>query len=400
MSLLHKRDLSGYYGDFPGATASQLIPPRNPVMTAGSAVVTNETALRHSAVWASLRLRANLISTMPIDCYRKVGGVQIEVPKPPVLVNPGGEEVDDLEWRYSSQFDLDRGGNVFGLITERSGFGQGLPARIELQPLSTVSVRIRNGKLYKYRFGNEEYDPVDVWHEKQYTVSGLHVGLSPVAYAAWTIGEYLSIQEFALGWFGGGGIPSAILRNKTKQTLAPAEADTVKKRFKAAVAGRDLFVTGGDWEYSMVQAESAGSAWLEAKQYSIADIARFFDVPGDIIDAAVQSSTINYANAVQRNLQLLIMNIGPAVIRRERALSKLLPQPRYVKFNTDALLRMDPKTVAEMLAAEVAGRLMVPSEARELMNRAPFTPEQLAEFDRLFGAPKTTPATATAGVTP
>lgn len=397
MSLLHKRDLSGYYGEFAGATANQLIPPRNPVSIAGSAVVTNETALRHSAVWAALRLRANLISTMPIDCYRNVGGVQIEVPKPPVLLNPGGAQVDDLEWRYSSQFDLDRGGNVFGLITERSGFGQGLPARIELQQLSTVSVRIKDGKLWKYRFGSEEYDPVDVWHEKQYTVSGLHVGLSPVAYAAWTIGKYLSIQEFALGWFGGGGIPSGILTNKAKQTIDEKQATDIKKRFKVAVADRDIFVTGGDWEYSMAQAEQAGSSWLEAEQQSVADIARFFDVPGDVIDAAVQSSTINYANAVQRNLQLLIMNIGPAVIRRERALSKLLPAPRYVKLNTDALLRMDPKTVAEMLIGQVAGRIMAPSEARGLQNRPPFTPEQLAEFDRLFGTPRTQPATATAG---
>jgi HK97 family phage portal protein len=397
VSLLHKRDLSGYYGEFPGATANQLIPPRNPVSMVGSVLVSNDTALRHSAVWASLRLRANLISTMPIDCYRRVGQVQIEVPKPPVLVMPGGEQVDDLEWRYSSQFDLDRGGNVFGLITERSGFGGGLPARIDLQPLSTVSVEIRDGKLWKYRFGNELHDPADVWHEKQYTVSGFHVGLSPVAYAAWTIGKYLSIQEFALGWFGGGGIPSGILTNKAQKTIPPGEARDIKERFKAAVANRDIFVTGGDWTYSMAQAEQAGSNWLEAEQQSVADIARFFDVPGDIIDAAVQSSTINYANAVQRNLQLLIMNIGPAVIRRERALSRLLPAPRYVKLNTDALLRMDPKTVAEMLTAEVAGRLMAPSEARELMNRAPYTDGQLAEFDRLFGSPRTQPATAATG---
>lgn len=388
MSLLHKRD-------YAGATAAELIPQRT-TMKAGTVVVSQDTALRHSAVWAALRTRANLISTMPIDCFRRVGGVQVEVPKPPVLVNPGGELVDALEWLYSSQFDLDRGGNVFGLITERSGFGGGLPARIDLQPLSSVSVQIRDGQIWKYRFGSELYDPVDVWHEKQYTVAGLHVGLSPVAYAAWSIGEYLSIQDFALDWFGNGGIPSAILKNEEK-TVSPKIAEETKARFKQAVSNRDVFVTGNDWTYQMVQAEQAGSNWLEAKNYSIADIARFFDVPGDVIDAAVQSSTINYANAVQRNLQLLIMNIGPAIIRREHALSKLLPQPRYVKFNTDALLRMDPKTVVEMFKTQIESRQLAPSEARELLNRPPFTEGQLAEFDRLFGAPRTTPAAAMAG---
>ena len=83
--------------------------------------VTNETALRNSAVWACLRLRADLMSTFPIDVYRYVNGIQVEVPKPPVLVAPGGSEVGIKEWMYSTEFDLDRGGNCFGIITERTG---------------------------------------------------------------------------------------------------------------------------------------------------------------------------------------------------------------------------------------------------------------------------------------
>jgi hypothetical protein len=52
--------------------------------------VTNDTALRNAAVWACLRLRADLVSSFPIDVYRYVNGIQVEVPKPPVLVTPGG----------------------------------------------------------------------------------------------------------------------------------------------------------------------------------------------------------------------------------------------------------------------------------------------------------------------
>ena len=392
MSLFWKRR------DHAGASAAELIPPRATSTMAGTVVVTSETALRHSAVWACLRLRANLVSTMPVDTYRKVDKVNVEVPKPPVLVQPGGERVGVAEWLYSSQFDLDRSGNCFGLITQRNGLG--LPARIDLQPASTVGVRIKDGEIFKYRIGGTEYDPSEVWHEKQYTVAGLHVGLSPIAYAAWSIGEYLSIQEFALGWFGGGGIPSGILKNEEK-TLDPKHEATVKARFKAAIAGRDLFVTGKDWTYEMIQAEQAGSEWVQAKGFGISDVARFFDVPGDLIDAAVQgNSSITYANIVERNLQLLVMHLGPVIVRRETALSKLLPAPRFVKLNTSALLRMDPRARAEMLAKLIESRQLAPSEARAIEDRQPFTDAQLAEFDRLFGAPKTTPAVASTGVSP
>jgi HK97 family phage portal protein len=388
--------------DHAGATAQELIPQRTAQRT-GTVVVTQEMALRHSAVWACLRLRADHVSTMPVDCYRKVLGVQIEVPKPPVLINPGGERVGIQEWLYSSQVDLDRMGNAIGIITQRSGFGsgtgsgEGLPARINLVPAAEVSVRVINGELDHYRIGGEKYQPSEIWHEKQYTVPGLHVGLSPVAYAAWSAGLYLSIQEFALDWFGNGAIPTGKLRN-TQKTINQTDAAAIKARFKAAVAGRDLFVTGADWDYDMIQAQQAESSWLEAKGASNAEIARFFNCPADLIDAAVQiGGNITYQNITQRNLQFLVMNLGPTVARRESALSNLLARPRFVKLNAAALLRMDPQTRAATNAALIASRQRAPSEVREKDDLPPFTEAQLSEFDRLFGPPRAKePATSPA----
>ncbi|OPC81818.1 phage portal protein [Embleya scabrispora] len=376
----------------PHPTADQLIPTRTD-RRVGIATVTNETALRHSAIWSCLRLRANLVSTMPVDVYRRVGGLKVEVPTPPVLVTPGGDRVGIQEWLYATQFDLDRAGNCFGLITARDGLG--LPARIDLVSLADVSVLHRADGI-TYRIGGTVYQPDEVWHERQYTVAGLPVGLSPVAYASWSIGEYLSIQQFALDWFGGGAIPSAHLRN-TAKTITADQADETKRRFKSATQNRDLFVTGNDWEYKPIQAEASAAGWVDAKRFGIGDIARFFDVPGDLIDAGVSGSSMTYANISQRNLQFLIMNLGPAIFRREDALSRLTSRPRFVKLNSDALLRMDPAARAQAIRTQIEARVLAPSEARALEDRQPFTDAQLAEFDRLFGGPKTTPTTATSG---
>jgi HK97 family phage portal protein len=377
-------------------TAAELIPSRVNA-TRGSAVVTNETALRHSAVWACLRLRANLVSTMPVDLYRKVNGVQVEVPKPKVLVAPGGDRVDIVEWLYSSQFDLDRSGNAFGLITERDGLG--FPSRIDLLSLGDISVVVRNGEIAGYRIDGKLTDPANVWHERQYTVAGLHVGLSPVAYAAWSIGEYLSIQEFALDWFGNSTVPAAQLKNVAK-TLTATEAAAHKERFQASVHSGQPWVTGNDWEYNPLTAANQTTDWINGKQYGVADIARFFDCPGDLIDAAVSSGSITYANITQRNLQFLIMHMGPAVVRREHALSRLTPTPRFVKLNTNALLRMDPQTQAATIAARINARTLAPSEARALYDEAPFTEAQIAEFDRLFGNPGAKAPTPTGAAKP
>lgn len=374
--------------------------------TGGKVHVSNDSALRQSAVWACLRLRADLVSSFPIDVYRRVQGLQVEVPKPPVLVTPGGSEVGIKEWMYSTEFDLDRAGNCFGIITERSGVigpdGRGLPGRIDLVDLGSVSVRASGPQITKYVIGGVEYEPWDVWHEKQYTVAGFPLGLSPVAYAAWSIEESLNAQQFARDWFAAGVVPSGTLKN-TSKTIDRKQAREVKDGFRAAVSNGDVFVHGQDWEYKPIQAVNQQSQFIEAQQYSNGDIARFFGCPGDLIDAAVSGSSVTYANISQRNLQFLIMNLGPAVGRREDAFSRrLVSGPRYVKLNTDALLRMDPQSRAAMIASQINSRTLAPSEARALEDRPPFTEDQLAEFDRLFGSrsvptppPSTTPTGAT-----
>jgi len=376
--------------EFFGITGAQdLIPSRSVSRTVGAVNVTNDTAMRHSAVWACLRLRADLVSTMPVDVYRRVGDIQIEMTKPPVLVNPGGERVDICEWMYSSQVDLDRTGNTIGLITERNAAN--LPQRIDLQPINTCSIREKNGVL-TYWIDGKPYPAEKVWHERQFTIAGLPVGLSPVAYAAWSIGQYESAQKFALDWYGTGGIPKGQLRNTEQGAVGEDVAIAAKGRFKTAVESNDVYVTGKDWEYKPFQAEAVGAEWLEAQKYGIGDVARFFGAPGDLIDAAVSSGSITYANITQRNLQFLIMHLGPAVYRRERSLSKLLPAPRYVKLNTSALLRMDDQTRASVIKTKIDARILAPSEARELDNLPPFTEAQLAEFDRVFGPPKAAPS--------
>jgi phage portal protein BeeE len=76
---------------FFGITGAQdLIPVRARTRQMGSQLVTADTAMRVSAVWACLRTRADLISTLPIEVYRMYQGARLDVTLPSVLVNPGG----------------------------------------------------------------------------------------------------------------------------------------------------------------------------------------------------------------------------------------------------------------------------------------------------------------------
>lgn len=366
-------------------TAADLIPSRNGRTRSRS--VSSAQALNNSVVWACLRLRADLISTSPVDCYRDIDGRAVNIKSPAVLVNPGGATVNIIEWLYSTQMDLDRFGNCFGIITARDGLG--LPARIELVPAESVAVQATGSVVTSFRVGQSNYEPRDIWHEKQFTVAGVPVGLSPLAHAALTLSTAQSAQEFAADWFAGSGVPASHLKN-TAQVLDSTEASKIKDRFEASVSTGDVFVTGSDWTYEMLGAKAAESGFVEAQALTATDMCRFLGVPGDMVDVSTAGQSVTYANITQRNLQLLILNLGPAVTRRQVALSSLLPQPRYVKLNTDAVvLRMDPKARAELNGLLLSTKQRTPSEVREKDDLPPFTPAQVAEIAAL--SPKALP---------
>lgn len=357
---------------------------RGPVGGARVAV-TPDMALRHSAVWAAQRLRANLISTLPIDGFRKVAGAQVEVPLPPFFSEPSGPGSLFLDWMWATQFDLDRYGMTAGVVTHRDG--NRLPRTIELLPMGELVIRGKGWRITEVQHGRDRWvgEALDeLYLEYQYRVAGIWKPLSPIAYAAWTISGYLAAQQFGTDYNGRQGHPGGLLRNTIRE-LPPENALSIKQAWKDAAGNGDIVVMGKDWEWTPADAPNAAAAFLESQRASTIDVARYLDVPADMIDGAVSGSSITYANITQRNVQLLVTSLGPAIIRREKRLGQLMSPGRFLKFNSDALLRMDPATREEALNKAIAARRLAPSEARGLDNRAPFTPEQLAEFDALFG---------------
>lgn len=354
----------------------------------GSVTISNESAMRNSAVWACLSLRAGLMSSFPIEVYRTRDGRDVQMTVPPVLQDPGGTELGIREFMYSTQVDLDRAGNTFGLVTEFSSSSSprwplGMPAKIELLQLGEVAVRRRasDGRLV-YVVSGKEYTKEHIWHEKAYTIAGLAVGLSPVAYAAFALGGYLSAQQFALDWFTGSGMPSVHLKNLGKALNKP-EAEAAKTSYLGAARAGGVFVSGQDWDLKPLAATTAQSEFINTMQYGVPDICRFFGTPADLVDGAVAGASVTYANLSQRNLQFLITRLGPAVGWRQDALSSLTPSPRRVVLNTKTLLSLDHLQQAQVDESNVRSMLRAPSEIRQRDNLLPYTPSQLQEFDDL-----------------
>ncbi len=342
----------------------------------GTATATPDRALRFSAVWAALRLRSDLISTLPVDVFRKSPDGRTMLPAPASrLFRRPADGILWPEWMASTQMDLDRFGNCAGHIEAKEN---GYPVQIEPWSMDDLTIRFKGRRIVKYIYDRTEYDPSEVWHERQYTIAGYRVGLSPLAYGAWAIGAALSAQDFSADWFLNGAHPSGVLKHTELANLPSAVIAGAKEKFKVAVQNRDIFATGKEWEFTPAEVDANSSQFLEAMGAAAVDVARYIGVPAVAIDAAVTGQALTYANVSQNQLSLLVNYLGAPIVRREWAFTmNALPAPRFAKFNSDALLRLDPAGRTDNMVKQIDAWLMDPDEGRALLNSPPLTQEQI-----------------------
>lgn len=344
-----------------GDIGNPLIPQRPDGRTTAGVIVTADTAMTLSAVWACVRLRADLVSTLPLVPYRLSAGEPVEIPAPQLLTAPGGEGISTEEWLYQTQVSLDLRGNAYGIVTARDGFGFPLTIELVHPDLVLVGRDSVTGRPV-YRIAGKEYAPADVYHERQFTAPGNLLGLSPVMYHARALGVALAAEKFGADWFADGAHPSSVLT--TDQKVDESQAKTIKNRFIEAIRGsREPLVLGSGVKYQAIQVSPNESQFLETMRYSSEQVGRIYGVPPEMIGGS-SGNSMTYANVEQRSIDFLTYGIGPTLVRRERALSRLLPSRQFVRYDLKALLRTDVETRYKSHAIGIAAKFLDPDEAR------------------------------------
>jgi len=357
--------------DRPTGSLTELLRRREPVVDAG-VLVDGDSADRHGAVFACTDLICRLVSTLPVHEYDRASGVQRQLDTPPVLDRPDGE-LDITAWLNQVLDSLLKRGNAYGLIQRYDA--RGWPSQIAtVHPDSVTWSRKGTYGPVDWKLEGEpigKWPAGDLWHLPAYTLAGCPVGLSPITKAALTIGVGLAAQRFGATWFRDGMVPAALLTNEAE---VPKElAELVKEMWRDALNGnREPVVLGDSWQYQQISIKPEESQFLDTIQANKADVCMFFGVsPEDIGGTRANGSTVTYQNIGQSNTNLLVRTINAWIVRLERALSGLRPRPRYVKLNPNALLRVDPKTQAEINDIELKNGTRNQDEVRELHELPP-----------------------------
>lgn len=355
-----------------------------------------EGAMRQHTVWKCVRLVADVMATMTPMVYKGPGvghGAAVRQQPPPILTQPSAD-ASGFDFRYMMFVSLLLRGNAYGEILGRDK--QGRPLQIELQHPDRVKVVQERDGTVVYKYGNRTMDPDAVWHKMAYRMPGVRTGLSPIKYAQKTVQLSVTAQAFGNQYFEDGGHPSGILTNDTKKLVDQEEAQTVKRRFLAAVHGtREPVVMGGGWKYDQIQIHPDESQFLETQKYTGSTICGFFGVPPEIVGEASEGSAITYANVDSRSVDFLKYGLGGWIERSEEWYSELVPRGQYVKLDDSKLLRTDAMTRWQIHHMQVGARILAGSEIRAMEDIPPATPEQQAEIDAMvaplpppIGSPK------------
>lgn len=331
--------------------------------------VGTQTALRHSAVWACQRILVSTIAKMPVDVYRRDRTGQVETAAPPVVASPSGR-VSRRGWVAQLVRSQVQAGNAYGLISRVAG---SFPVQIETLSPSEVQWRDVDGETVPFVSGRREdvYPNGRLWHVpvSQFLLPGSPVAMSPTEFAEQAISTGLAAEKFATSFFADGGHPTTafMVDNDPGEEQLELIAQRIMRRMRPG-SRRPLFL-GSGIEPKKLQLDPNETQFIDLMRAEVENVARFWGVPPSMIYSAVSGQSVTYANVSQADLAFLKTSVEAWIVDLEDAWSALLPATDFVKFNTDAVLRMDTETRYRVHEAALRARLASVNELRAYEDR-------------------------------
>lgn len=334
--------------------------------------VTIETALEVPAVLDAVTFLSRTLAALPLHAYREADDKTEKVDgELQMLLNEApNEEWSSFAFRQYFWQQVFTGGRGMAWVERR---GVKVVAIWPLDPNRTT-VRRQNGRKI-YRCGNIEYPAADVIDVPFALRTNQLDAYGPIYKGRKAIGLAIAMNNFAAGFFVGGGIPPLALEGPLPQGVEAfkrALADIRRAIDMAKQAGQSFFGLPPGHKLTPVGADPEKGQMTEARLFQIQEIARLWGLPPAFLQDLSKGT---FTNTEQQDLQLVKHNIGQWAKALEDELNlKLFGQrrrARKVKHNLDGLQRGDFKTRTEGLARAIQTGQLTPNEARALENRPP-----------------------------
>lgn len=342
--------------------------------------INETTALSLSAVYRAVALIAGTIATLPMRTLRDTGdGMRQRIGS--FLDDPGGVAgLTPFSWTETVVAHVLLHGNAF-LRHIYGGAGQ----LVGLQPIHPLLVGIElprprdeiqpvGGKWFRVTLATGEVlrlDATGMTHIMGMSLDGIQ-GVSVIALARNGFGTALAGDRAAARMFSTGALISGMVtpdedvdEDEAKVIKATLDANAMGWEHNASIPVFNRRLKFTPWTMSSQDAQ-----FLESRQFSIREIARWFGIPPHLLMET--SAASNWGTGIeQQNLGLARFNLVGWTCRVEQALSNLLPRPRFVEFDFAGLERPAPEDEIRLILEQVNGGFITPNEGRAIRNLPP-----------------------------
>lgn len=323
--------------------------------------VTQETALRLSAVSAAIMLIAETISTLPLDQYIRQDGQRRPFRPRDNWVGTPSLSVPRTTFWQQVVTSLLLDGNAFVRITrDERGIIE------DLTVLNPTKVDVLDDG---YRLNGQIFIPkLEMLHLTEMLLPGEKRGTSRIKQAKDTLGLGLALEEYAGRFFGNGAYAGVVL--EVPHELTREQAEEVQASWEAKHRGlgrshRPAVLMNG-MKAQQLTVNPAESQMLDQRRFAVEEVCRIFRVPPFMLGVTTPGS-VSYSSVEQQMLYFTQHTIQPRVQALEDAFSRLLiADQSFIKFNLNSLVRADLQTRTEAYSKALLAGYMSVNEVRSL----------------------------------
>lgn len=259
-------------------------------------------------------------------------------------------------------------------------------------PAEVTLTRDERTRVLTYHYAGQKWSSDDFDHQTMIRPVGQLRGIGPLQAARMELEGAADVRDYAGNWFNGSGHPTGILASD--QPLSAEDAQLYRDQWNRYDRDQHAFldadgsnpsgirVLGKGLSYTPIFLNPKDAQWLEARQFTITDVARLFGVPASLMLVALDGNSLTYSNVEQEWLAFVRFTLMTYVQKIEETLTKLTPLGQRVKFNLEGLLRSDTKTRYQSYEIGIRSGWLTADEARAHEGLPPLTAAQRATLTR------------------
>lgn len=333
--------------------------------------VTEKSTLGLTAAWRAVRLTSGVLAALPLKSYRDDPAGQRQSIDT-VMDNPGGDFYTPFEWKRLLFCHLLLHGNAFLLhIYNAAG---SLAALFPLHP-QLVTVKVSEDRVSREYHVTVDgvttvYGPEDVTHVMAFSTDGV-TGLSAIGMERNALGTAIAGDRAAARMFSSGMLIGGIVTSD--EQLDEDDAKTLLTGLKAKLTGTrnagDIAIVNASLKFTPWTMNAEDAQFLESRQYEVAEVARIFGVPVQLL---MQDGASSWGSGIQELVRgWQKFDLTSWTCPTEERLSLVIRGSGFCEFDYSGLNQGSPAEEIGLLISQVQAGLLTVDEARAIRNLPP-----------------------------